>query len=350
MDLVKHKKCQFKKNELVIADSVNNDEWLKIGAMLHFVEGAVQFWIGDWARFGDKRGFYTDSKVYDQLEEVTGLDRTTIQTYKSVADSVPSLLRNKDISFSHHKEVAKLPPKEQKKFLELASEQHLSVRNLRTAINKDKIAKIASSATNASTGKKARLICDDIRNVVLDKDSVDLILTDPPYPAEYLDLWSDLGKMAARSLKPGKLLIAYSGQFHLPKVINMLSEHLEYYWTFCLYMPGDSQIVHGRNVICRWKPILLFQRPPISKILKTPQDCIVNDKKNKSLHEWQQGIEGITKLVEIFSFEGETILDPFAGSGTTIIAALKSKRRVIGIDIEEQNINIIKARMKENGI
>lgn len=39
--------------------------------------------------------------------------------------------------------------------------------------------------------------------------SVDLILTDPPYPKEYLHLWSALSELAARVLKPGALLIAY---------------------------------------------------------------------------------------------------------------------------------------------
>jgi len=48
---------------------------------------------------------------FSHHKEVTGLDRSTLQTYKSVANSVPSLLRNKDLSFNHHKEVAKLPEK-----------------------------------------------------------------------------------------------------------------------------------------------------------------------------------------------------------------------------------------------
>jgi hypothetical protein len=67
-----------------------------------------------------KKGFtgrYTDPKVYDELQKITGLDRSTIQTYKSVSDNVESLLRNKDLSFNHHKEVAKLPPEQQKIFL-----------------------------------------------------------------------------------------------------------------------------------------------------------------------------------------------------------------------------------------
>jgi len=103
------------------------------------VEGSVQFWIGDWARYGDKRGFtgkYTDPKVYDELEEITGFDRRTIQDYKTVSDRT-SAERHADLGFSHHREVASLDPKKQKEFLNKASEEKLSVRELREEIRKE---------------------------------------------------------------------------------------------------------------------------------------------------------------------------------------------------------------------
>jgi 16S rRNA G966 N2-methylase RsmD len=56
--------------------------------------------------------------------------------------------------------------------------------------------------------------------------SVDVVLTDPPYPAEFLPLWSDLGEHAAKWLKPGGVLAAMSGQIHLPEVMRRLCEHL----------------------------------------------------------------------------------------------------------------------------
>ena len=39
------------------------------------------------------------------------------------------------------------------------------------------------------------------------------------------------------------------------------------------------------------------------------------------------------------------VLDPFVGSGTTLIASLLEKRRGIGIDIDEDNIKVTKARL-----
>jgi hypothetical protein len=75
MQIIKFQKALFEKNKLTINDTITIDEWKELGQSLKQVEGSVQFWIGDWARYGDKRGFtgkYTDSKVYDELEELTG--------------------------------------------------------------------------------------------------------------------------------------------------------------------------------------------------------------------------------------------------------------------------------------
>jgi N6-adenosine-specific RNA methylase IME4 len=139
MEIIKYNKARFEKNKLTIYEDITIDEWKELGQGLRQVEGSVQFWIGDWARYGDKRGFtgkYTDPKVYDELENITGLNRGTIQNYKSVAERTSSL-RSEDLTFNHHVEVAKLTPEKQELYLNMASEENLSVRDLRNAIRKD---------------------------------------------------------------------------------------------------------------------------------------------------------------------------------------------------------------------
>lgn len=141
MEIVRFNKVIFEKNKLIIHDDITIDEWKELGRGLKQIEGSVQFWIGDWARFGEKRGFtgkYTDPKVYDELEEITGLKRQTIQQYKWVAENTSSN-RLEDLSFTHHIEVASLPLDKQKQFLQLASEKDLSVRELREEIRRDGI-------------------------------------------------------------------------------------------------------------------------------------------------------------------------------------------------------------------
>lgn len=50
-------------------------------------------------------------------------------------------------------------------------------------------------------------------------------------------------------------------------------------------------------------------------------------------------------LVKLVSKEGATVLDPFAGSGTTLIACKKLGRNYIGIEREEEYIKIAEARL-----
>ena len=179
------------------------------------------------------------------------------------------------------------------------------------------------------------MLNEDFRTSKIEENSVDLILTDPPYPEEYLDCWGDLSEFAYKVLKPSGFLVAYSGQFHLTKVMVMLREHLEYYWTMAILLPGGTQIVNGRNLMCGWKPILVYQKEPLEKIENTFYDTVISPKGEKEHHEWQQSEGGVRKLVEIFSKEGDLIVDPFAGSGTFPLVAYQMKRRAIGIEVDK---------------
>jgi site-specific DNA-methyltransferase (adenine-specific) len=53
------------------------------------------------------------------------------------------------------------------------------------------------------------------------------------------------------------------------------------------------------------------------------------------------------RCIQLYSFEGDVVLDPFVGSGTTCVAALKSGRHFIGIEIEEEYVKIAERRVKE---
>ncbi len=51
------------------------------------------------------------------------------------------------------------------------------------------------------------------------------------------------------------------------------------------------------------------------------------------------------RLTQLYTFKGDVILDPFMGSGSTAIAALKSERRYVGYDVDPQYIKIAEERI-----
>ncbi|WP_288007906.1 site-specific DNA-methyltransferase [Thermofilum sp.] len=53
------------------------------------------------------------------------------------------------------------------------------------------------------------------------------------------------------------------------------------------------------------------------------------------------------RCIQLYTFEGDVVLDPFAGSGTTCVAAVKTGRHFICIEIEEKYVRIAEKRIKE---
>ena len=101
----------------------------------------------------------------------------------------------------------------------------------------------------------------DFREVLdVEPGSVALVLTDPPYPAEYLPLWSDLGQWSVDWLVPGGSLVAYCGQANLYEAHARLSGHLRYWWTLALTHGHGTAMMIGKNVSVGWKPLLWFVR------------------------------------------------------------------------------------------
>jgi site-specific DNA-methyltransferase (adenine-specific) len=51
------------------------------------------------------------------------------------------------------------------------------------------------------------------------------------------------------------------------------------------------------------------------------------------------------RLINLYSYEGDVVLDPFIGSGTTAIAAIKNNRYYIGYDIKKEYIDLAESRL-----
>lgn len=176
--------------------------------------------------------------------------------------------------------------------------------------------------------------------------SVDLVFTDPPYHEKYLPLWTELGEFAARVLKPGGMLLAYSGQRFLPDVLNRLSEYLSYCWLLGVAHTGGHIQIWEHKIWNDWKPLVMFSRgKPVEHDWLF--DLYRGDKGDKEAHEWAQGEGEAAYFIEKLTQPGQLVVDPMCGSGTIVRIAHKMKRLSIGMEIEEDRYITAKADMKE---
>ncbi|GAP40603.1 DNA methyltransferase [Flexilinea flocculi] len=72
------------------------------------------------------------------------------------------------------------------------------------------------------------------------------------------------------------------------------------------------------------------------------------DIRNKEIHPATFPISLSKRVIELFSHQGELILDPFVGSGTTLIAAQDLNRNAVGFDLQEKYLQICSERLDNN--
>jgi adenine-specific DNA-methyltransferase len=65
-------------------------------------------------------------------------------------------------------------------------------------------------------------------------------------------------------------------------------------------------------------------------------------------HPTQKPLAALTPIIEAFSRPGDTVLDPFAGSGSSLLAAKKLGRSYIGIELDTRYHAIAKRRLGSN--
>jgi len=106
------------------------EQYEALCVLLGKMHEAVRFAIGDAIRHGET--LYGEMAY--QAIEAMGLSVDARREYVRVAQQVPRSVRRKDLSWSHHRAVAAMPPKEQRRWLKAAAEADMSHHELREAI------------------------------------------------------------------------------------------------------------------------------------------------------------------------------------------------------------------------
>jgi hypothetical protein len=178
----------------------------------------------------------------------------------------------------------------------------------------------------------------DIAAADLASGSVDAVIADPPYEEVALPLWGELGRFAMRVLRPSGWCLAMTGGLYTRAILSHLAgagliEHDLIYVHFT-----DHHARHGpTRRYFAIRPVVVFQKPPAKpppgewtpNLITAP-----NGGQDTSLHPMQQSQAVFEKLVEYVTRPGDLVVDPVAGSGTTLRAALAVSCRQRGSDID----------------
>ena len=176
--------------------------------------------------------------------------------------------------------------------------------------------------------------------------TVQAVITDIPYIKAFLPELPALAAMAARVLVDGGTLATYCGQHYLPEVMATFRRHLTWGWAADTTWTGRANIVWPRNVLSKWKPILIYTK---GKWRKRPlwEDVFRADRCEKRWHEWEQPLREAVRLVRIFSKPGDLVLDPCGGGFTVAAACLRTGRRFVGCDIVKKCVGEGHKRLAE---
>ena len=231
------------------------------------------------------------------------------------------------------------------------------------------------------------LIEGDGRDLSMLKDnSIDCILTDHPW----LDTKSNKGgtrafavydcfrytledfKEKARVLKSGCFLVEVlpaeneNNYEYLYQIKQMAKEAGFRYYSKVTWKKGTFASNTGRKAK-NSQDIMIFSKGKArnmrydkKKSDKTGKDCYMSGcngmlptmfdvqpvSQRDKIHQSELPVELCEKIIEFVTYEGEVILDSFAGSGAVGVAALNKKRNCILIEILKENIEKIKNRFK----
>lgn len=224
---------------------------------------------------------------------------------------------------------------------------------------------------------KITLYCGDSLYLMqsIETNSIDLVISDPPYGQNYL------GTGFRKNELPEKSILNDTKDFdftpYLAELLRVLrsSRHLYIFsgkdcsWTKDKNLSGVTELIWDKGLMgsgdltspwgCEHEKVFFAvngkrygkdaqNRGGLSGRLR--KGSVLNfQRKNGSgvdSHLTEKPVELLREFIESSSMIGDTVLDCFAGSGSTLEAAIREDRKAIGIEISEKNCEQIVKRLR----
>lgn len=204
-----------------------------------------------------------------------------------------------------------------------------------------------------------KVLCGDCLEILkkFPSQSVDFVLTDPPYLVGYRDrsgrtvanddnsLWVQPAfAEVARIMKPDSFCVSFYGWNHVEKFMAAWKTaglrpvgHLVWAKRYASKV-GFTQARHeNAYLLAKGRPQV--PNAPVADVLEWQYS-------GNRLHPTQKSVASLTPLIEAYTRRDDIILDPFAGSGTTAVAAAQLGRRPVVIEKEPEYCRTIQRRLQ----
>lgn len=133
---------------------------------------------------------------------------------------------------------------------------------------------------------------------------------------------------------------------------------------FVEYLEGDAGLIENctlniklqsnfardyeKGIVRKQKPMLWYYKgSQRENTIELIEDLIESETPDKILHKWQQTLIEAEKIISRVTVENQVVLDPMMGVGTNGIAALKLKRRFVGIEKDKVRCSIARGNISE---
>ena len=225
----------------------------------------------------------------------------------------------------------------------------LNINSLAKEINKNErkdkeINENKPSGTQVAIIKKA-----DCLSIIDEVKPIDLLITDPPYFTDG-DFTEHISKYLNKVKKTGQAYVFIgSDPQEVSAYINLNSGGLYLEQILIWNYNNTGQRQPNERYTSNYQ-ICLYYRGTDAPLINKPADgkeqyaCQTINAPDGRIgdryHKWQKPIELIERLIRNSSNEGDFIFDPFAGSGTIILAGAKLGRIAHGCEIDQDAINI----------
>jgi len=195
--------------------------------------------------------------------------------------------------------------------------------------------------------------------------SVDMILTDPPYGMSFqsdhrkikyekikgdsnLDWLDDFVDEIYRVTKPNTAHYMFCSFHHIDKFKQAIGRKFKIK-NILTWVKNNTSMGDLKGDFAPKTEFIIFFHKGRRLINGTRDPNVLEFKRTQNkLHPTQKPVDMIEYMIGKFSDEGDVILDPFMGSGTTAIACLNTDRQYIGFELDEGYYNIAQDRINNH--